>query len=78
MKTCLAGVVVFWLMGCNSSNRPQKLSTVDSNVAGTPDSIPASLYIDSHRVDTSFPVAMDSAGPTVLPQDTHYQKKKTK
>lgn len=74
MKTMVAGVLIMITISCNSSGPEQGFSTIDSNVAGTPDSIPATLHLDSHRVDTSFQVAMDSAGPTIHPQDTNYRK----
>jgi hypothetical protein len=73
MKMILAGVFIMVLVSCNSNSPGKDFSTVDSNVAGTPDSIPSTLYLDSHQVDTSFPVAMDSAGATINPQDTNYQ-----
>lgn len=47
-------------------------STVDSNTLSK-DSIPATIYLDNAKQDT-FPMAMDSAGPTIEPQDTAYKK----
>lgn len=67
----LVGVV-----SCNSKSPKQNFSTVDSNVAGNPDSIPSTLYLDSSRGDSSFSVALDSAGPTIKPQDTNYSNKR--
>ena len=74
MKTIWVGVLLMVCVSCHNNTPEPNTSTIDSNVAGTPDSIPATLYLDSHRVDTSFPVAMDSAGPTIHPQDTNYRK----
>ena len=73
MKTIWVGVLLMVCASCHNNTPEPNTSTVDSNVAGAPDSIPATLYLDSHRVDTSFPVAMDSAGPTITPQDTNYR-----
>jgi hypothetical protein len=72
MKKLIAALLLAGVVSCNNESPQQKLTTVDSNVAGNPDSLPQTLYLDSHRVDTSFPVAMDSAGPTVRPKDTSY------
>ncbi len=48
-------------------------STVDSNTVGNTDTIPDILYLDNPKLD-SFPMAMDSAGPTIEPEDTQYKK----
>lgn len=68
-------MLIISVLSCNSNDPDQNLTTVDSNVAGTPDSMPRSLYLDSFRKDTSVTVAMDSAGPTISPQDTVYPNK---
>jgi hypothetical protein len=44
---------------------------VDSNTVGTTDTTPSILYLDNPKLD-SFPMAMDSAGPIIEPQDTQY------
>lgn len=72
MKSFRAGVLLMVMAGCNINNAEPHIPTLDSNVAGTPDSIPAILHLDSHRVDTPFRVALDSAGTTITPQDTNY------
>ena len=74
MKRYLAGLLLLVAISCNNNTAEEPLTTVDSNVAGMPDSIPPTLHLDSHRTDTSFPVAMDSMGATINPQDTNYKK----
>lgn len=58
--------------GCNSSDTGQNFSTVDSNIAGNPDSVPRRLHLDSFHKDTKIRVALDSPGPTINPRDTAY------
>ena len=74
MKTGLSVLLLAGVLSCNNDSSGNSFSTVDSNVAGTPDSIPATLHLDQGQGDTSFPVALDSAGPTIHPQDTAYKK----
>jgi hypothetical protein len=76
MKRCLAALLLSAVLSCNTKESGQDVSTVDSNVAGSPDSVPGNLYLDSFGKDTSVRVAMDSAGPTISPQDTSYSNKK--
>lgn len=63
-------------MGCSSTDggNEASISTVDSNTVGTTDTIPTLIYLDNSKQD-SFPVAMDSAGPTIEPDDTLYTKR---
>jgi hypothetical protein len=75
MKGCLIGMLLLALTSCNNEGTEDSFTTVDSNVAGSPDSIPATLHLDQRQGDTSFPVALDSAGPTINPQDTNYRQK---
>ena len=75
MKVFLTGIIFLLFISCNSEEPNNPLTTVDSNVAGNPDSIPATLHLDQRQGDTSFPVALDSAGPTISPQDTNYRKR---
>jgi hypothetical protein len=62
-------------MGCTSTGGSNEVSvsTVDSNTVGTTDTIPSIIYLDNPKQD-SFPVAMDSAGPIIEPEDTLYTK----
>lgn len=76
MKRCMAVLLILGTLGCNSKDTGQRFSTVDSNVAGSPDSIPRSLHLDSFRKDTSVRVALDSAGPTIDARDTAYSNKR--
>ncbi|MBD0279188.1 MAG: hypothetical protein ICV51_06845 [Flavisolibacter sp.] len=63
------------LFACNSHTEEPNLSTLDSNTVVSGDSIPPAIYLDNPEIDTSFPVAMDSAGATIRPEDTNYLKK---
>jgi hypothetical protein len=74
MKKGLTGLLIIGLISCNNQSSEKGFSTVDSNVVGNPDSIPATLHLDRRQGDTTFPVAMDSAGPTINPQDTNYKE----
>lgn len=76
MQKWIAALLLTGAVGCNNEDTTQNFSTVDSNVAGTPDSIPRRLYLDSLRKDTSVQVALDSAGPAVSPRDTAYPHKR--
>ena len=60
MKKASSGLILVILLSCQNGNKPQPVSTVDSNIFGTIDSNPALLHIDSHTYDTNFPVALDS------------------
>ncbi|HYH14285.1 MAG TPA: hypothetical protein VD794_03640, partial [Flavisolibacter sp.] len=61
------------IVSCTSSEGGEEatISTVDSNTIGTTDTVPAILYLDNPQQD-SFPMAMDSVGPTIQPEDTLY------
>jgi len=62
--------------GCTNNSESDEatvISTVDSNTIGTTDTIPTILYLDNPNLDT-FPMAMDSAGPIIEPEDTVYRK----
>lgn len=76
MQKWMTALLFISVAGCNSSDTGQNFSTVDSNVAGSPDSIPRRLYLDSFRKDTSVRVVLDSPGPTINPQDTAYSNKR--
>jgi hypothetical protein len=62
-------------VGCASSGSEEDVSfsTVDSNTVEAADTVPAILHLDNPRLD-SFPVAMDSPGPTIQPEDTLYRE----
>jgi hypothetical protein len=71
MFVCLAIAFV----ACNEAeDAPEAVSTVDSNLADPNDTLLPELYIDPNTDDTSFSVALDSAGPTILGTDTNYRK----
>jgi hypothetical protein len=72
MYRCLLALLLTGAQSCNSNNLSHNTATVDSNVAGTPDSMPRRLHLDSFQKDTSVRVTLDSAGPTINPQDTVY------
>jgi hypothetical protein len=76
MKKWIAAFLVLLLIGCDEQPAAPNvnISTVDSNVMGAPDSSYPTLYIDSHRVDTSFDIAMDSVVPDILADDTSYNR----
>lgn len=75
MHRWIAALMFLSITGCNSNDTGSTLPTVDSNVAGMPDSMPTKLHLDSFRNDTSVSIALDSAGPTVHPRDTAYPNK---
>lgn len=60
------------VFGCadEQGSKQVPLDTVDSNVVAIGDSTPAVLHLDGAATDTSYDVAMDSAGRTITPQDT--------
>ena len=62
-------------VSCSSSEGSEEatISTVDSNTISTADTVPAILYLDNPQQD-SFPMTLDSAGPTIEPKDTQYRK----
>ena len=63
------------LVACNDAEEaPEPVSTVDSNLADPNDTLLPELYIDPNTDDTSFSVALDSVGQTILGNDTNYQK----
>ena len=66
-------------MGCtsNGDSKEGPVSTVDSNTVEASDTTPSILYLDNPTSD-SFPVAMDSAGAIIEPQDTQYTKEESK
>lgn len=78
MPKWFAAFLFLSVTGCNSNDTSSTFTTVDSNVAGMPDSMPTKLHLDSFRKDTSVRVTLDSAGPTVHPQDTAYANKPSK
>ena len=74
MKFISVLILSLVFISCNNEEANGKFSTVDSNVAGAPDSLPTALHLDSLRKDTSVPVALDSMGATINPADTVYKK----
>lgn len=65
------------ILACsNESTQPEPVSTVDSNLADPTDTTLPELYLDNPRGDTTFTIALDSAGETILPEDTGYIKQK--
>lgn len=72
MHRYIAVLLLTGVVSCNSKDPQQNFSTVDSNVAGTPDSMPRRLHLDSFRKDTSVRVALDSMAPTITSRDTSY------
>lgn len=76
MRVSVFIIVLIGFASCTNSGGEEDrttVSTVDSNTVGTADSVPPILYLDDPKLD-SFPMAMDSAGPTIEPQDTQYKK----
>ena len=68
--------IILLSIGCNEAEEtPEAVSTVDSNLADPNDTLLPELYIDPNTDDTSFSIALDSAGPTILGNDTNYQKR---
>lgn len=77
MKKWMIASICLVLLACgNAEEAPEPVSTVDSNLAEDVDTVLPELYIDSHAGDTSFSVALDSAGRTIMPNDTNYNKPK--
>lgn len=77
MKKWMIANLCFYLVACgNTEETPEPVSTVDSNLANDVDTVLPELYIDSHAGDTSFSIAIDSAGPTIMPGDTNYKKRR--
>ena len=76
MKNWMFVFVILFSIGCNEAEEtPEAVSTVDSNLADPTDTTFPELYIDSHRGDTDFTIALDSAGETILPDDTNYNRR---
>lgn len=76
MKTITTIILLLSIAGCtddSESGATTVFSTVDSNTIGVADTVPPILYLDNPSLDT-FPMAMDSTGPTIEPQDTQYRK----
>lgn len=76
MQKWIAALLFISVAGCNSKESNQNFSTVDSNMAGRPDSVPRRLYLDSFLKDTAVRVVLDSPGPTINPGDTAYSNKR--
>lgn len=75
MKNWMFVMVTLFLISCNDAEEtPEAVSTVDSNLADPNDTILPELYIDPNTEDTSFSIALDSAGRTILGNDTNYRK----
>ncbi len=76
MKKWIIASMVWLLAGCHEQREepPVNVSTVDSNTITPPDPNLPGLYLDSHQVDTSFVIAMDSVVPDILPKDTNYRR----
>lgn len=73
MKKCMYIIISLCLWSCSDAeSEPEPVSTVDSNLADPSDTVPPELYIDAHAEDTTFTIALDSAGKTILPEDTNY------
>ena len=69
-------VLLFCFVSCDTTTdgEPEtNLSTIDSNTVNIADTAPPILYLDNTKLDT-FPMAMDSAGPTINADDTAYRK----
>lgn len=74
MKKWLYVCLCLVFVACGDAEKaPEPVSTVDSNLANENDTLLPELYIDSHEGDTTFNVALDSAGRTILPKDTSYR-----
>ena len=70
--TCLFLFLTFLGTACSNETADTQApaaSTIDSNTVNQGDSIPAILHLDNAD-DTTFPVALDSLGPTVDAVDT--------
>ena len=77
MKKWMGALMVLGFVGCNepAAKKQQPVSTVDSNIMEQPEAGQPVLDIDSPRGDTSFSIAMDSAAPAILPEDTNYHRR---
>jgi hypothetical protein len=75
VKVYTSILLLLCCFGCTTTEEEKDvhISTIDSNTVKITDTAPPLLYLDNPRLD-SFPMAMDSAGPTILPGDTIYQK----
>lgn len=72
----IASLCFVFIACSNAEETPEPVSTVDSNLANDVDTVLPELYIDSHAGDTSFSIAIDSAGPAIMPSDTNYKKRR--
>ena len=69
-------ILLLSITGCTDnaeSGTTNGFSTVDSNTIIPSDTVPPTIYLDDPSLDT-FPMALDSAGPTIEPKDTQYKK----
>jgi hypothetical protein len=78
LKKLILVFTAFAFASCGNSSSTEEesnTSTVDSNLAAPADPNLGLQNLDNPYADTSFEIAMDSAGPTIDPQDTNYTKK---
>ena len=75
MKKLLLISILFSFINCTNTEGEDHttFSTIDSNTVESTDTLPHILYLDNTKLD-SFPMAMDSAGPTIEAADTQYKK----
>lgn len=75
MKIGTVILLVLCFLSCDSPDEEGEvdLSTIDSNTVNNEDTAPSILYLDNTGLD-SFPMAMDSVGPTIQADDTSYRK----
>lgn len=73
MKKLMFFLFSLTLWSCSeTASVPEPVSTVDSNLAEPNDSILPEMYLNDPNDDSNFNIALDSAGETILPQDTTY------
>ena len=75
MRIGAAILLLLCFVSCDSPDEEGEvdLSTIDSNTVNNEDTAPSILYLDNTRLD-SFPMALDSVGPTIQADDTSYRK----
>jgi hypothetical protein len=76
MKFFLAIFLIVGVYACgDDSGEAKPVSTVDSSVIDPGDSLSPMMYLDTQSVnDTSFDIALDSAGPMVTADDTSMKR----
>jgi len=66
MEKALCICFILLLTGCDDASKPKEVSTVDSTILNQADSTPV--------INPDNTVVLDSAGPSINPEDTNYRK----